>query len=185
MSDIATVTKGEGVCKGSIEVLSHIGLVTASTVHPSLDPLIYTINYERRADRDAFIHPFNSLCSHQSDYCGLFAGACWSCLLSRVRVGGEMEVYVCVFSAGGGTELRSLFLSQTDRSRGSAHIQSRVSAVRAQTSIISTCWFLPNMYTARRKLNQTICSSNDTHAAVCEFLNLFLPNPSRFWAVFG
>jgi len=75
---------------------------------------------------------------HQSDYCGLFAGACWSCLLSMVRVGGGMEVYV--FSAGGGREQCSLFLSQTDRSRGSAHIRSRVSAVSAQTSIISTCW---------------------------------------------
>ncbi|ROL48231.1 Receptor-type tyrosine-protein phosphatase gamma [Anabarilius grahami] len=46
---------------------------------------------------------------------------------------------VCVFSVGGWTELRSLFLSQIDRSRGSAHIQSRVSAVSSQMSVISTC----------------------------------------------
>lgn len=46
---------------------------------------------------------------------------------------------VCVFSAGGGTELRSLFLAQTDRSRGSAHTQNHVSAVSSQKSVISTC----------------------------------------------
>lgn len=114
--------------------LSNIDLVQHP--QPNLDPLIQMIHCERRADRGTFIHPFNPLFPHQS-LCSLFAGACWSCLLSRVRVGDGMEV--CVFSAGGGTELRSLFLSQTDRSRGSAHIQSRVSAVSSQMYVISTC----------------------------------------------